>query len=258
MKKLKNFLLVVSIFPIVALCQSDKMETDRPSESLNPNVVLKNHFQIEAGFRKEHDNNEEEPDDKYLRPSVSLKYGLIKKLELRILLEDEVDYENTPQKHKTAGGLQPLKIGCKYNLFDENGVIPKTSVIARADIPGLASPDFKGDFVAPVFRLAMENLLTKKLSITYNIGEEWKEDNVHGEFFYSLSPELEITDKLKIFAEVFGYASKQQSAKNSFDAGLLYLVKPNIQFDLFAGKAISKNASDNFIELGISFRLQNK
>lgn len=134
-------------------------------------------------------------------------------------------------------------------------MIPKTSVIARANIPKLASPDFKSDFVAPFFRLAMENSLSKKLSLIFNIGEEWEEDDVHGEFFYSFSPQLEITDKLKIFAEAFGYVSKEQTAKNTFDAGLLYQVIPNLQFDIFGGVAISENAPDNFIELGISFRL---
>jgi hypothetical protein len=74
-------------------------------------------------------------------------------------------------------------------------------------------------------------------------------------FFYSFSPQLEITDKLKIFAEAFGYVSKEQTAKNTFDAGLLYQVIPNLQFDIFGGVAISENAPDNFIELGISFRL---
>lgn len=255
MKIQKNFLLAVCILPLVAIAQSDKMETDRPSESLTPTVVVKKHFQFEAGFRKEHDNNEGEHSDEYLYPSALIKYGLTKKLELRMLIEEEADFNYSPEKHKTAGGLEPVKVGFKYNLFDEKGALPKTSVIASMDIPKLASRDFKGDFVAPFFRLAMENSLTKKLSLVYNIGEEWEEDDVHGEFFYSISPQFEISDKFKIFAEVSGYVSKEQAAKNTFDAGFLYLVTPNLQFDIFGGTALSKNASDNFIEAGISFRL---
>jgi len=49
--------------------------------------------------------------------------------------------------------------------------------------------------------------------------------------------------------------SKQQGAKNSFDAGFLYQVAPNLQFDIFGGAALSDNASDNFVEAGVSFRL---
>lgn len=258
MKKLKYLLQTLFLLPVIAFAQSDEMETDRPSESFTPGIVLKKHLQVEAGFRKEHDNNDGERSNEYLYPSALLKYGVSKKLELRMLIEEEADYSYTPEKHKTAGGLKPVKIGVKYNLFDKKGVLPKTSVIARADIPKFASSDFKADFVAPLFRLAMENSLTKKLSLVYNIGEEWEEDDVHGEFFYSISPQLEITDKCKIFAEVFGNVSKQQSAKNTFDAGLLYQVTPNLQFDIFGGAALSESASDNFIEAGISFRLPGK
>ncbi len=255
MKKLLHILKLLWMFPLVAIAQSDNMETDRPSESFTPTIVNKNHFQIEAGFRKERDNNEGERSDEYLYPSAVLKYGLTKKLELRMLIEEEADYEYTPDKRRIAGGIEPVKVGLKYNLVDEKGIIPKTSVIAMADIPKLASPDFKGDFVAPLFRLAMENSLTKELSLVYNIGEEWQEDDVHGEFFYSLSPQYELTKKLKVFAEVFGYLSKEQAAKNSVDGGLLYQLKPNLQLDISGGVAISKNAPDSFIELGISFRL---
>lgn len=255
MKKVQNILKIVCLLPIAAMAQNENMETDRPSESYSPTVVLKNRFQIEAGFRKEHDNNGGEGSDEYLYPSASLKYGLTKKLEVRVLVEEEADYNFKPEKHKTAGGLQPIKVGFKYNLVDKKGLLPKISVIARADIPKLASRDFKSDFVAPFFRLAMENSLSKKLSLVYNIGEEWQEDDVHGEFFYSISPQLEITDKFKIFAEASGYVSKEQTPKNTFDAGFLYQVTPNLQFDIFGGAAISENAPDNFIELGISFRL---
>ena len=128
------------MLPLAAIAQDDNMEADRPSESFTPTVVLKNHFQVEAGFRKEHDKNEAERSDKYLFPSAFLKYGLTKKLELSMLIEEEADYSYTPDKHKTAGGLEPVKVGFKYNLFDEKRLIPKTSVIARANIPKLASP----------------------------------------------------------------------------------------------------------------------
>jgi len=89
----------------------------------------------------------------------------------------------------------------------------------------------------------------------YNIGEEWEPDDVHGRFFYSFSPELELSEKLKAFAEVYGYTSKFQEAENTLDAGFLYQFKPNLQFDLCGGIGIAKAATDNFIELGMSFRL---
>src|SRR3954469_9736207 len=146
MIKLYCIVIAVCLLPLAVLAQKDNIETDRPSESLTPTTVLKNRFQVETGFRREHNNDEGQRQDEYLYPAALLKYGLTKKLELRVLIENEVDYEYNPGKEKSAGGLEPIKLGVKYNLFDEKGMLPKTSVIARADLPKWASPDFKSDF----------------------------------------------------------------------------------------------------------------
>ncbi len=79
MKKVKNILKIVCLLPLAAMAQDDKMETGRPSESFTPTVVLKNRLQVEAGFRKEHDNNKGERSDEYLYPSAFLKYGFDQK-----------------------------------------------------------------------------------------------------------------------------------------------------------------------------------
>lgn len=255
MIKLYKIFIAGCLLPFAALAQTEPMETDRPSESLTPTTVLKKHFQVEAGFRREHDNKEGQRQDEYMYPSLLLKYGISKKLELRLLIENETDYDYDPDKHKSASGFEPVKLGFKYNLFDEKGVLPKTSFIARADIPKWASSDFKADFVAPYFRLAMENSISKKLKLVYNVGEQWKEDDVHGKFFYSIAPEFEVTDKFKIFAETFARLSKEETANYVFDAGFLYQLTPNFQFDAFAGVGMSKVSPNNFVEVGLSFRL---
>lgn len=255
MKRRSHLLILMFLLPFLAFAQSDKMETERPGESLNPETVLKSHFQLEAGFRLERNKNEDEPDNKYLYPTLFLKYGVTKKLELGMLIEDEADYENTPQKHRVARGFLPLKLGVKYNLLKGKGIVPKTSVIAGADIPKFASGDFKGDFVAPLFRLAMENTISKKVFVVYNIGEEWQEDDVHGEFSYSLCPQLEVSEKCQLFAEISGHVCNNRTAENLLDAGFLYQVKPNVQFDFSAGTGISRSAADYFAEIGFSFRL---
>jgi hypothetical protein len=255
MIKLSTIIIAVSFLPFAAAAQSEKMETDRPSESLSPTTVLQKHFQVEAGFRREHNNQDDQRQDVYLYPSALLKYGLAKKLELRVLLENEVDYDYLPDKQKSAAGFVPIKIGLKYTLFEGKGLVPKTAVIARVDVPKWASTDFKADFVAPLFRLAMESKLTEKCKLVYNVGEEWEEDDVHGSFFYSVSPQLEITERLQVFAETYAHLSKDKTADYVFDAGFLYQFTPNFQFDAFAGVGMSKISPKNFVEAGLSLRL---
>ena len=240
---------------MVLHAQEDDIETDRPSASFNPHVVPKKHFQVEGGLRKEYDKENGQKHEQYLYPTALIKYGLLKKLELRMLIEDEGDYDFTPDKHKVASGLKPIQLGFKYNLFEEKSGLPNTSIIAGAAIPKLASTDFEGDYIAPSFRLAMHNTLSKKLSLNYNVGVEWEPDDVHAQYIYTLAPQFELTDKLKGFVEVYGFLSSVESADHRFDAGLLYLVKPNLQVDISGGIGITKSAPNNFIEAGVSFRL---
>ena len=258
MKKLYVLFLLMSIVPFVSKAQeedNDKMETDRPSFSFSPNTVVKNRLQVEFGFQKQHDKLNGQHQDTYLYPTALLKYGLTKKLELRVLIENEGDYEYTPGKHKVASGIEPVQVGFKYNLFQEKGALPNTSVIARAAFPKLASPDYRSDYVAPAFRLAMQNTLSKKIQLQYNAGVEWEPEDVHANYLLTLVPQLKLSDKIELFAEIYSQFSSEESPIHRWDAGFLYKVEPNLQFDISGGFGITKSAPDNFIEAGFSFRL---
>src|SRR4051794_40304864 len=182
MKKLRFLLFPIAI-PLFGIAQSDDFETDRPSQSFTPSTTLKKHLQVEAGFKREYDEDDGKHSSEYVYPTALIKYGVLKKLELRVLIEHEADYEHEPEKHKTDAGLLPVKVGLKYNLLKGKGLRPKISFLARTDIPKWASPDFKEDFLAPMFRLLFQNKIGEKCAIVYNIGEEWQEDDEHGDFF---------------------------------------------------------------------------
>lgn len=255
MKYLKALLLVICISPLISNAQDDEMETDRPSESLTPKVVVKNRLQVEVGVQKEFDKTNGQKEEQYLYPTALIKFGLAKKLEVRMLLEDEGDYEYMPDKQKQANGLKPVKVAFKYNLLEAKGCMPDVSLVAGTALPKLASPDFKGDYVAPYFRFAMENSLTKKLSLVYNVGVQWQTDDVHAQYLYTLSPQLELSKNIKVFAEVYGFLSGEESADHRFDAGILYKLMKNLQIDIYGGAGITKTSPDSFIAVGLSFRL---
>jgi len=258
MRKLLTLLLLSASVPIITIAQnkeSEEMETDRPSHSLTPKTVVENRFQAEVGVQKEFDKSNGLKEENYLYPTALLKYGLSKKLEVRVLIEDEGDYAYIPNKQKISSGIKPVRVGLKYNLMEKKGAMPTTSIIANAAIPKFASPDFKGDYVAPAFRLAMENSLSKKVSLVYNLGVQWEPEDVHAQYLYTICPEFEITDKLSAFAEVYGFFSSEESADHRFDGGLFYKLKPNFQIDFSGGLGITKTSPDSFIEAGISFRL---
>jgi hypothetical protein len=254
----KVLMLLITIVPFVSKAQEDdkdEMETDRPSQTSTPKTVVKNRFQFEGGVQKQHDISNSEHTDEYLYPTALLKYGLTNKLELRLLIEDEGDYEHAPDKQKVASGVKPLKVGLKYNLFKEKGALPNTSINARAALPNVATKDFKGDYVAPAFRLAMQNSLSKRVTLAYNVAAEWEADDVHAKYLVTLCPQFKLTKKLQTFAELYSFYSSDETADYRCDAGLLYKVTPNVQVDVSGGLGISKSSPDSFVEAGLSFRL---
>jgi hypothetical protein len=255
MKKNQLVLLFACFVSLVVKAQIPKMETDRPGQSVTPHITLKNALQFETGLSGQYGKIDGQEHDEFLYPTALVKYGLAKKAELFMLIKMEGDYDFTPAKHKTGGGLQPLQLGIKYNLVDEKGALPKTAVIATAALPKIASPDFKSDFVATTFILAMENSFSKKFSLTYNAGIQWEPADVHALYLYTLTPQFEISDRLTVFGELYGFISTIESADHRLNAGLSYRIVPNLQVDFSGGIGITKTSPDSFVEAGFSFRI---
>jgi hypothetical protein len=86
------------------------------------------------------------------------------------------------------------------------------------------------------------------LSIGYNLGY----NKVYGApdtFIYTLALAKSI-GSWGVYAELFGENSKKESP-NSYDLGLTYLIKENIQFDVSLGKGF--NNKMDYFALGVSW-----
>ncbi len=232
-----------------ALAQTTKeIETDRPDQTETPFSVGKYMFQAENGFSRTNLEN-----TLYQNTLVSLlRFGLSEKFELRA----EITRDGfTTNKNKITAGLQPLELGFKANLLEEKGLMPKTSIIAHMAIPKAATNDFKGQYFSPNFRFTMQHSLSKKQSFSYNLGGEWGADDGRFTPLYTLASGYDFTSKIYGYIELFGFFPQKQIAEHSFDGGIAYLVKPNLQLDISAGVGLSKTAPENYWALGLSFRL---
>jgi hypothetical protein len=254
-KSLAIFLFLFCTLPLLSSAQYDDIETDRPGRSTGSAITPKKMFQFEVGMRRQYDDQDGEKQQEYLYPTLLAKYGLSKKMELRVVVENRRDYSFVPEKEQTAHGLTPVHVGIKYNLLESKGAIPNSSILLRAALHRLASPDFKGERVAPAFVLLMDSKVSDNVSITYNAGVEWETDDSHAHYLYSITPQVSLTDKIKVFAEVYGLLFRRDAPEHSIDAGLLYFIAPNFQLDLSGGVAVIHSAPNSFVEFGCSFRL---
>ena len=79
-------------------------------------------------------------------------------------------------------------------------------------------------------------------------------------FVYSAALGVGLTERLGAFAELFGAEpldsppGEPSDSAVSADAGLTWLVRPNVQLDLSAGGGLTDATEDWFVGAGISVR----
>jgi hypothetical protein len=246
--KNQTAILACMLFSAFAFSQED-IETS-PDEFETPSTVPKGHFQMENRFKYQ----KEEAGARLLNlPSANWKYGLTDNLEVAVV----TTITNYKSPDSTATGLQPIAVGIKVKLWYEEGLLPNASFLAQVKIPKLASRDLQAKYAAPNLKLLFKNTINQNITLGYNIGEEWNGESAEPDFFYSVSPKYQLTKKLQMYIEAYGYVPQHEDAEHWIDAGLMYVIKQAIQIELAAGHELT--ASDHYHRyyaiLGFAFRL---
>ncbi|MDQ3194639.1 MAG: transporter [Bacteroidota bacterium] len=230
--------------------QLPSIQTDRPDQTETPFTVPANHFQLEAGFVYEKDKEIITTSI----PTTLFKFGVSDNFELRLILDIT---EEKKQGGSTEPGLNPVEIGIKINIAKEDGIIPTASLIGHLAIPEFLSDQNQIIYFAPNFRFCMQNTLSDKFTLVYNLGAEWDGLSAEPAFIYTVTTAVSVSEKLGGYVELYGFAPQKNKADHRFDMGITYLIKKNFQLDVSGGTAISDNAPDYFFGFGLSVRLPN-
>ncbi|RYZ20861.1 MAG: transporter [Chitinophagaceae bacterium] len=231
-----------------AAAQQDRIEADRPSETVATQLVEKGRFQAELGLDRETDDESHT----YRHPHSLLRYGLGKFIELRAELWPQTVKERVSGSSET--GLAPVEPGIKARICEEKGARPAISFLTQVGIPKLASEAFRPTYASPRLRLLFENKLAEHWKLTYNLGPEWTGDDTEPQWLYTLSPEWKFGKHWEAFAEVYGHLQKAHVPEHVFDAGLAFYPGRNMKLDLSGGVGLSAAAPHNFVSLGFSVR----
>jgi hypothetical protein len=101
----------------------------------------------------------------------------------------------------------------------------------------------------------MSHTISERLSLGYNLGAEWNGDTPVPSYYYSIVFGMDVAKKAGAFLEFFGLIPEEDSGTHLIDAGLTYLIRPNLQLDTSGGIGLNEEATDFFINFGISYRL---
>ncbi|MBC7641539.1 MAG: transporter [Flavobacterium sp.] len=245
-----KFLLSILVFSLSANAQNlTSIQTDRPDLTECPFIVPINYFQLENGFVYQQTN---ENNTTIVAPSILIKFGINNHFELRMVIE----YELNNNYYSRASGINPVLFGFKSRLIEENGILPTTSFIGHLSVPKLATVNYKTAFSAPEFRFAMQHTISKNQTLSYNLGAEWDGESAEPTFIYTLTTGYSFSEKVSVYAELYGFLPQINPADHRFDGGFCYLLNPNNQLDISAGFGISKISPNYFVGLGYSFRFK--
>lgn len=234
------------------LAQPDKIDTDRPDQTESASTVPKKWVQFEMGFLKQKNYTDE---DYFQHPSLLTKYGIGKRLEIRLITEWATFKYKAVNGVYSVTGINSVQLGGKVNFFDEKGIRPKTSLIAHYDFGRLRTL-YKDSIDGLNFRFTLQNTISKVVSIGYNIGMEWDRFGSPPACIYTFAPGFNIGEKWYGYIEIFGSIWKDEKPETSIDGGIAYFVTDNLKLDISSGFGISKAAPDWYVAIGGSFRFK--
>lgn len=251
--KINTFIFLICIAFNVLAQETTESEliTDRPDQTESPVAIEKGKVQLEAGILFEQFTD----DVQNLSSALLTRIGLGKGTELRIETEySQLGFEDV----ELASGLQPVAFGFKKELREQQqGWKPQMGFLLHVAVPGLSSEDYDINSFAPSFRFMMNNDLTETISIGYNLGAEWDGESGIATGIYTFTTALSLTDKLGMYAEVFGFLPHREVSEHNFNGGFTFLILNNLQLDAMAGVGLSETSPDFFAGGGISFRIPN-
>lgn len=247
-------LLVALLFPGPVMCYSQpgRIDTDRPDQTESAVTMPKKWVQFELGLQVQKNISTE---NEYLLPTLLTKYGLTKKIELRLITSLK-RYQAIQSNGATVyeNGIEPVLAGVKVALAEEKNWFPKTSLLFHLVLPTIASQHLKADKLAPHLLLSMQHSIAKNMGLGYNLGAEWDGYTNEPGWIYSISPGFDLGEKWYTYIEAFGVVSKTAAPQHNIDGGLAYYINPNFKTDISFGYGISRTAPLWYLALGASIR----
>ncbi|MEN9963104.1 MAG: hypothetical protein RL582_199 [Bacteroidota bacterium] len=253
MKKNIFLAIVVSTITVFDSFAQDlpSIQIDRPDQTECPFITPKNYIQIENGFTLENIRSNQ---TSLSYPSTLWKYGINEKVELRVITEMVKDKNNG----KEVTGIMPITVGFKTSLWEEKGILPKTSFIGHITTASIGSKDFQKKYIAPSFRFTMQHTITEKVSFAYNLGAEWNGENAAQNYIYTVTTGISLTSKLGFYAELYGFVQDYNAPDHRCDGGFTYLINNDFIADISGGFGLTSNAPRNYLSLGVSYRFKIK
>ena len=254
-----KIIFCVMFLVMAVVCKSQTTEipdiyADRPGMATSPFIVCPKKFQIETGFSYEKMTGDVRFQETILYNSTLIRYGINKNAEIRV----QTDFAQVKTDSVNITGFDPFVVGAKLLITEGKGVLPKTSFLFNLTLPWIGKKYFRPENLAPSFYLLMQNDITPKLNVCYNIGLEYDGGSAEPVAFIAFCFGYSFTDKFSAFVENYNWISGSTKPENSIDLGCAYIIGKNIQLDLSGNMNLQDFKNYFMISAGLSWRIMKQ
>ena len=229
---MKNYIILI-LFSLTFSNNFGQISTDRPDQTEGTHVLRNGDFQIESGWTFNSDGGS---------LNNLLRIGTFKGIELRFST-------NLISVHEDMTGLFPsldnLEFGAKFKILDKKETLTKISFLSHLSV----STEYSDNSGGLLNRVLVSHELSESFELAYNLGytKYFEQDN--GLVVYSLVVAKSFGN-LGAFVEIFG------ESYSSWDLGITYLIKDNLQADISYGQGINNELS--YLSIGAAWNFSLK
>lgn len=241
--------------------EEDHIETDRDSFTPATTTAAAGRSILEAAYSFIDNRNRY---DTHSFPESLLRYGLNDRFELRLGWNYEVGGAASPVSGSSIGEIDEtarlereseLTYGLKAGLFEQDGWVPRTAVIAHAFTPtsGVATTT---DFVTTIVS-GWEFSNRWQLDGALRYGQTTEEKDHFNQWSPSVVLKIPAGDKWYGHVEYFGILSAGRAEEKEvhfISPGVHYLVTRNLEVGIRVGWGLNHDASNFFNNVGVGWR----
>lgn len=185
-------------------------------------------------------------------PTITLRYGLIKNLELQMVTGYTGVITNGTVNVKTKNnvlisatkdesGISGLGLGFKAGLLTNKNIRPSVAFSGIFTLPNTGNKSFPPNKVGVDMGLNFYNLISNEIDITYSVGTIWSgyDDDPNVAYVYGISPGYTFSDYFGLYLDFNGIYQKGYSPDNRFDVDLSFYLNDYFTLDVYAGTSFN-------------------
>lgn len=249
---INKYILLTNFIAISFEITAQEIVTDRPDQTESSTTIPLKSFQFESGVLLGNYILANSSEQLLLIPTTLLRYGLTKKIELR-LVEQLVNINNI-QASEDNFGLSDLEFGAKIQILKNPAINTEIAFISHLVLP-TGAISVTNEHVGTVNKIAISHGITDFLDLGYNVGYNYF-GTEKGYFTYSAALGLGITKRIGAYFETFGEIVEFNDCISNFDSGITYLIRDNIQLDISLGLGL--NQEMNYFSVGFSMNIPKR